>query len=181
MSAGVRARRLDNEWAFLACLVEHNSGLLEAVKRERQPDADLFHVALRRTSAFSLENPPAVLTSHDVAFRYPEYYPSVPIEAFLATPVFHPNVHPGTGFVCLWSRHSAGDTILEAVRQLQRVITWELTNSSAEHVMQPEALRWVPDVALPLAYEPVRVPVELQLERTYARKPETGRSRPRLS
>ena len=118
----------------------------------------------------------AVIEVHPVVFRYPEYYPSVPIEAFLSTPVFHPNVHLETGFVCLWSRHSAGDTILEAVRQLQRVITWELKNSAAEHVMQPDALSWVPDVALPLVYEPVRVPVELQLERTYAAKP-AGRHR----
>jgi len=170
MSAGVRARRLDNEWGYLARLVEHNPGVLEAVKREEQPDADLFHVVLHRTSALSLSTR-AVIEVHPVVFRYPEYYPSVPIEAFLATPVFHPNVHPETGFVCLWSRHSAGDTILEAVRQLQRVISWELKNSDAEHVMQADALSWVPDVALPLEHELVRVPLELQLERTYARKP----------
>ncbi|HTR36640.1 MAG TPA: hypothetical protein VMH80_12100 [Bryobacteraceae bacterium] len=176
MSAGVRARRLDNEWAYLARLVVHNPGVLEAVRREKQPDAEVFHVALNRTSALSLGRPTVVLASHQVVFRYPEYYPSVPIEAFLATPVFHPNVHPETGFVCLWSRHSPGDTILEAVRQLQRVITWELKNSDAEHVMQRDALSWVPDVALPLAYQPVRVPVELQLERTYAAKP-AGRHR----
>ncbi|HUA20143.1 MAG TPA: hypothetical protein VMB25_15450, partial [Bryobacteraceae bacterium] len=58
-------------------------------------------------------------------------------------------------------------------------ITWELKNDNAEHLMQPDALRWVPVVALPLEYEPVLVPVELQLERTYARKPETGRRRRR--
>jgi len=179
MSGGVRARRLDHEWTYVARLVEHNPGVLEAVQRERQPDADLFRVVLHRTAALSLGQPRAILTTHEVAFRYPEYYPSVPIEAFLAQPVFHPNVHPETGFVCLWNRHSAGDTILEAVRQLQRVITWELKNDNAEHLMQPDALRWVPVVALPLEYEPVLVPVELQLERTYARKPETGRRRRR--
>lgn len=175
MTAGVRARRLDNEWAFLARLVEHNPGVLEAVKRESQPDADSFHAVLHRTEGLSLGR--AILTTHAVVFRYPEYYPSVPIEAFLAVPVFHPNVHPETGFVCLWSRHSAGDTILEAVRQLQRVITWELKNSDAEHVMQPEALQWVRDVVLPLAYEPVNVPTDLQLERTHAWRPEGERRR----
>ncbi len=172
MSPAVRARLLDNEWRFLAALAELNRGVVEIVKRETKPDAEFFHVVLHRTSALSLGNPPVLrdATSHAAAFRYPEYYPSVPIEAFLATPVFHPNVHPENGFVCLWSRFSAGDTIIEAVRQLQRVITWELSNPSADHVMQPEALRWSPDVALPLACEPVRVPVELQLERTYARR-----------
>jgi hypothetical protein len=181
MTAGVRARRLDNEWAFLARLVEHNPGVLEAVKRESQPDADLFQVILHRTSALSLARPRSILTTHPVVFRYAEYYPSVPIEAFLATPLFHPNVHPETGFVCLWSRHSAGDTILEAVRQLQRVITWELKNNEAEHVMQPNALQEIPDVRLPLACEPVRMPVDLQLERTYGRPPGRERRRGRLS
>jgi ubiquitin-protein ligase len=179
MSLSVRARRLGNEWAFLARLVEHNPGVLDAVKREAQPDADFLHVVLHRTSALSLGTPPKLRegASHAAWFRYPEYYPSVPIEAFLSTPVFHPNVHPETGFVCLWSHHSAGDTILEAVRQLQRVITWELTNSSAEHLMQPEALQWVPDVTLPLEYQPVHVPVDLQLERSYARNPASSRRR----
>jgi len=181
MSGDVRARRLDNEWAFLARLVAHNPGVVEAVKRERQPDADLFHVVLHFTSGLGLGSPRAVLTSHAVVFRYPEYYPSVPIEAFLTTPVFHPNVHAGTGFVCLWSRHSSGDTILEAVRQLQRVITWELKNSDAEHVMQPDALSWAPDVALPLPCNPISVPLDLQQERTYASKPANARRRHRLS
>jgi len=183
MSSSVRARRLDNEWAFLERLAAYNPGVLEALRREARADADLFHVALHRTSALSLANPSAVAASdsHAVAFRYPEYYPSVPIEALLATPVFHPNVHPETGFVCLWNRFSPGDTILEAVRQLQRVITWELSNSSVEHLMQPEALHWTPDVKLPLAYEPVSVPTELLLERTFARKPGDWRRRQRLT
>ena len=177
MSLSVRARRLANEWEFLTRLAGHNPGVVEAAQRKTQPDADLFHVVLHRTSALSLGNPPTLWekASHAAWFRYPEYYPSVPIEAFLSTPVFHPNVHPETGFVCLWNRFSPGDTILEAVRQLQRVITWELANSNAEHVMQPEALRWIPNVPLPLGCEPVCVPAELRLERTYARKPSAAR------
>jgi ubiquitin-protein ligase len=179
MSWSVRARRLENEWELLARLAAHNPGLVEVLKRETQPDADLFHIVLHRTSVLSLGNPPALnaAASHSAVFRYPEYYPSVPIEAYLSTPVFHPNVHPETGFVCLWSRFSAGDTIIEALRQLQRVITWELSNSSADHLMQPDALRWVPDVDLPLACEAVRVPADLQLERSYARKPVSSRRR----
>jgi ubiquitin-protein ligase len=179
MTASVRSRRLENEWALLRRLVAHNGGILEGVRREVQPEGDVFHVILHRTSALALEQPPSLMAvaSHTVSFRYPAYYPSVPIEAFLATPVFHPNVHPENGFVCLWSRSSVGDTILEAAGQLQRIITWQLWNDRAEHVMQPEALQWTPNLTLPLSCDPLCIPDDLQLERTYARKPEGSRRR----
>lgn len=155
----VRARRLENEWALLLQLAAENPGVVEAVRRETLPDADIFHVILHRTSALALAPPHRLLemASHPVRFRFPEYYPSVPIEAFLERPVFHPNVHPENGFVCLWDRFSSGDTILEAVRKLRKVITWELWNRREEHVMQPDALRG--NIAgAALSSEAVRVP-----------------------
>jgi hypothetical protein len=176
MTAGVRARRLEREWELLAVLADHNPGILEVVGRESQPESEVFRVILHRTSALSLTQPPRVMesASHRAWFRYPAYFPSVPIEGFLDTPVFHPNIHPENGFVCLWSRFSRGDTIIEALRQIQRIITWELWNGRAEHVMQPEALRWERGVVLPLSCEPLRVPMEVQLERTYGRRPEAS-------
>jgi ubiquitin-protein ligase len=178
----VRSRRLDKEWELLAMLAEHNPSRLEVLQRDVQLDAEVFQLALHRTSALQIGSPPSLLlsASHRVSLRYPEYFPSVPIEAFLGTPVFHPNVHPENGFVCLWSTFSAGDTIIEAIRQLQRVVTWEVLNDRPEHLMQPAALRWVPDVQFPLAYEPLLVPSEFQMERTYARKRD-GSWRRRLS
>ena len=153
----VRERRLNNEWKLLEQLASLNPGLVEVVRRETRPDADLFHIVLHRTSALGMGQPPPLLelASHSVAFRFPSFYPGVPIEAFLAVPVFHPNVHLENGFVCLWDRFSSGDTVVEATRKLQRVITWELWNASAEHVMQPEALRNTP---APLACEAVKLP-----------------------
>ncbi len=178
----MRARRIENEWSLLARLAEYNPGIVEVVRREVLPDADVFHVVLHRTSALALEPPHALLesASHTVRFRYPSYYPSVPIEAFLATPVFHPNIHPENGFVCLWDRFSAGDTILEALGQLQRVITWALWNDMADHVMQPDALHRTRDGNVALWCEPLRVPTALKLERSYARRPD-GPRRERLS
>jgi hypothetical protein len=180
MTQGVRARRLDREWELLAALAGHNPGVLELVGRESQPESEVFRVILHRTSALSLTQSPRVMesASHRAWFRYPAYFPSVPIEGFLDEPVFHPNVHPENGFVCLWSRFSPGDTIIEALRQLQRIVTWELWNGRAEHVMQPEALKWGRDVAISLTCELLWVPENLQLERTYGRRP--GGSRRRL-
>ena len=157
----VRSRRLDKEWELLAMLAEHNPNGLKVLQRDVQLDAEVFQIALHRTSALRIGSPPSLLVSasHRVSLRYPEYFPSVPIEAFLGTPVFHPNVHPENGFVCLWSTFSTGDTIVEAIRQLHRVIAWELLNHRPEHVMQPSALQWVPDVPLPLAYQPLLVQI----------------------
>ncbi len=178
----MRARRLDNEWSLLARLAEYNPGIVEVVRREVLPDADVFHVVLHRTSALTLQPPHALMeaASHVARFRYPSYYPSVPIEAFLETPVFHPNIHPENGFVCLWDRFSKGDTILEALRQLQRVVTWELWNDHPDHVMQPEALIRTRQDRVALRCDPLRVPTELKLERSYARRP-GGLGRKRLS
>lgn len=172
----MRARRLDEEWTLLAKLAEANPEALEILARESRPDEELFRLNLRRTMGLSLDRVPK--ESHTVSFRFPELYPALPIEAFLSSPVFHPNVHPINGFVCLWTRVSTADTILEAVVRLQKVIVWELVNRDAEHLMQPEALAWTPDRPLPLARHPIVVPVEIQLERTYAVR--TG-SRRRLS
>jgi ubiquitin-protein ligase len=175
----VRARRLDNEWKLLAQLVEHNPGVLEPIRRETLPDADVFHVILHRTSALALGDPPRLMefASHTVAFRYLSFYPSVPIEAFLATPVFHPNVHPENGFVCLWDRFSPGDTIVEAVRKLQQVITWQLWNGRAEHVMQPEALGRAAELSLALTCTPVDLAPSPEGGRNYVVKPRGWKQR----
>jgi ubiquitin-protein ligase len=162
----VRSRRLENEWAMLAKLADHNPGVLEVVRRETLPGAEVFHVILHRTSAMSLGPPPELMeyASHEVAFRFPSLYPSVPIEAFLTRPVFHPNVHPENGFVCLWDRFSSGDTIIEAIRKLQRVITWELWNDRTEHIMQPGAPKWHERFAAGLSCDRITLPAGLQVE-----------------
>ena len=86
----------------------------------------------------------------------------ISIEAYLDRAVFHPNVHPQNGFVCLWNRFAPGDSTLEAIRQIQRVITWTLFNREALHLMQPDALNWYMngqiEIILPMPYKPVAAP-----------------------
>ena len=137
-------RRVDGEWKLLAEVARLNPGVVEVVARRRLADGDVFEVRLHQTAGIvGWQGAAAVLErSHRVLFRFPRFFPSVPIEATLAPPVFHPNVDPINGFVCLWTRTSPGDTVMEALRRLQRIIAWAAVNYSAEHVMQPEAARW---------------------------------------
>lgn len=163
----LRRRRIDNEARDLERLAESNGGRLsiEAIGESS------FEVALRDCPARSLAG--EIVTEHRVRIVFPPYYPAVPLEAFLAVPVRHANVHPENGFVCLWDRHQAGDTVIQGLLILQRVIAGELVNGSAEHVMQAEA---TDDEALP--YEPLRVPPDYYLERSAGARPlSTGRKR----
>ncbi|HLH04795.1 MAG TPA: hypothetical protein VKX25_18660 [Bryobacteraceae bacterium] len=180
MSSSVRARRIENEWQYLLLLARENPSILEIRSRRSEPTAECFDFSLARTPAYAgpqlTEN---IRDTHELTLRLPEFYPAVPCEAYLRAPLFHPNIHPLNGFICLWDRFSVGDSVIEAVRQIQLVISWHLFNSAAEHLMQPEALASAAE-RKPLPYQPVLVPESLALERSYCGKPATPR-RSRLS
>ncbi len=174
MSTGIRERRVANEWKLLEELAELNSSVVHIQGR----CAEGFRIVLGKTHGLAkpgLAKPGVFLVSHEAFIVFPRFFPSVPIEASLAVPVFHPNVHPVNGFVCLWNRFSSGDTVIEAVAQLQRVICWRVWNADGDHVMQPEALAWSGDperaIALPLFCEQIVKPVGAELARTYAARP----------
>ena len=103
------------------------------------------------------------------------------LEAFLDRPVFHPNVHPVNGFVCLWNDFTCDATVLEAIEQLRRVISYELVNMSSNHVMQPRALNWLrthgASSPLPFPTEELRKPEEFERERTHRERPAWARRR----
>jgi|RhiMethySRZTD1v2_1073278.scaffolds.fasta_scaffold54653_2 ubiquitin-protein ligase len=155
-------RRVDQEWRLLEGLAAENNGLHLVDRSHDGVDAQ-FTVSLTTTTGL-VRDPDGniqTVTQHDARFRFPAFFPSVPIEAFVER-VFHPNVDPVNGFACLWTRASAGDTIVEAVRRLQRVLAWEALNDTPDHVMQPEALAWYRDpsriMRLPLPFDPIRPP-----------------------
>jgi hypothetical protein len=169
-------RRVEQEWRLLHLLAQANPTILENINREQQVGGEVFCFTLHQTS--SLRGEPNNLQfpdTHSVQLHFPGFFPSVPIEANLVHPVFHPNVHPENSFVCLWNRFSSGDTVMEAVSQLQQVITWKLVNQETDHLMQPEALAWYKDasreIELPLSYQPIAKPTDFQQERTYAVRP----------
>jgi ubiquitin-protein ligase len=179
------SRRVEQEWLLLQTLASQNHSVLEVLDRKQERAGDLFRVIVRQTcglvkGASGLNS----LETHTAVFQFPEFFPSMPIEASLIEPVFHPNVHPQSGFVCLWNRCSAGDTIMEALTRLQQVITWELMNEDQQHVLQPESIAWYRDpqraIQLPLPFKRVVKPKEFQIERSYAFRP-NGTHRQRLS
>ncbi len=157
MSGGLRARRLDEEWRLLEELVALNPHCLKEPSRARDVLADELSVTLFDTSAL-LESG-EMLDEHSVRLRFPRFFPSQPIEAYLATPVFHPNVDPENGFVCLWTKTDTSHTSMEALRRIQLALTWRAWNEEADHTMQPAALDWLRDEAnrrrLPLPCKPL--------------------------
>lgn len=178
----VYERRVEQEWRLLQALRETNQTILGAAKKKATENGIAFDFDLHHTEALirtldGLQHP----TDHRVFLHFPKFFPSVPVEASLTQPVFHPNIHPETGFVCLWGRFSSGDTVIEAVAQLQRILTWQLLNRDSEHIMQPDALEWFDDpgrsLSLPLGYQPVKVPGELLLQRTCRHPPPNLRRR----
>jgi ubiquitin-protein ligase len=172
----LRQQRIENEWALLQRMAEANPALL--VIQERQPDE--FQLTLRQTPAMTrLGDQIQVLADHQLRLAFSRFFPTVPIEGYLLRPVFHPNVHPDTGFVCLWGRFSLRDTVVEALCQLQRVLSCTLFSESADHVMQPEALRCArlerAAGRLPLTFTPLAKPPGWQDEREFRKAP--GRKR----
>jgi ubiquitin-protein ligase len=83
-----------------------------------------------------------IAENHLVTLSFPRYYPAVPSEVFLAKPIFHPNVDPVNGFVCLWEKHRVANTVRNTLAKLAAVLAWRLMNTAAPHLMQLDALTW---------------------------------------
>jgi hypothetical protein len=166
MAEALRERRIRNEAEMLRDLARVNAGRLDVIETL----SDRFRVRLV-TAAWLSDGPAEKALALDVVFA--PYYPAVPIEVYLhEAGIRHANVHPESGFICLWDRHSPGDTVIEALRQTQRVLSGELRNPSGDHLMQPEAL------ALPaLPYVPLTLPDGYLLEREARRFPQPRRKR----
>jgi hypothetical protein len=157
MAPRVRDRRIENEWALLCNAQRRYPTLLEVLGKHSGPDGDSFAILLHDTSGLvEIDGQKTLVSSHEAEIRFPRFFPYVPMEATLLRPVFHPNVDPINGFVCLWSRFAVGDTVVTALLQLQKVIVWELINQDPRHVIQPTAVEWYKspsrEWSLPLSY-----------------------------
>lgn len=142
MAVGLRQRRIENEWCLLCEHTKVEPGV-RVKSRFNQGDADLFEIVLTDSPALVRgERGLSILRSHEVTLRFPRFFPALPIEAYVHEQIFHPNVNPENGFVCLWSVHAVENTSVHALRQLNSVMAWRLFNAQALHVFQPEALAW---------------------------------------
>jgi ubiquitin-protein ligase len=174
----LRQTRLENEWSVLQRLAAYNPGLIRLGGRKADAMGERFELTIEGTpSPIITRAGVEIIDSHRVAVQFPAYFPAVPMQVLVSPPVLHPNVHPETGFVCIWDRTSSGDSILDALIMLQKVITWELHNAHADHLMQPDALgRW----SKKLPYRALRMPPDLKAELDARCLPACSR-RPRLS
>jgi hypothetical protein len=159
----VSQRRLANEWRDAQHLVTCNTDVIRVEPPRAEGDETTFTVTLRQTGGLlRIPGGLRLCEEHVAVLRFPRFFPAAPIEAYLATPVFHPNVDPVNGFVCLWDRYSPGDTLLDAVRHLQQILSWKMLNLWADHIMQPDAAAWLAAGAdgfrLPLPYAELHCP-----------------------
>jgi ubiquitin-protein ligase len=133
-------RRLQAEWELLQTLAQLNPDRLTGVSTEDR----LFRFTLRETPArlahSANDNP---VTVHHLRVLYPSYFPAVPLEVYVDDAFWHPNVHPETGFVCVWERHRIDYTVEHAIHKVVAMMAGRLYNREAIHVMQPEALNWI--------------------------------------
>jgi len=135
----LRHQRIENEWTVLGQMAAANPSRLLIEKR----CGDQFLLTLHETAAPIVEDREIKLVSdHELRISFARFFPAMPLEVYLTRPVFHPNVHPVTGFVCLWSRFSQTDTVVEAVCRLQRILSYSVFSEAQDDVMQPDALDW---------------------------------------
>ena len=130
-------RRLRREWDLLKGLVRLNPDRLS------HPAAhdSTFHIALAGTPALPLgSSSPGLITEHRLRLHYPRFFPAVPLELYLERPVRHPNIHPISGFVCLWQTHRVDYTAEHALHRTVAILGWRLQNLDARHIMQPDTL-----------------------------------------
>jgi len=181
----LRDRRIEQEWLLLQKLAAANPTIVEVVRRRRLADSEDFEVRLHQTDGIPLGGEPeSRIHSHEVRLSFPRFYPTSPLEAYLGKPLVHPNIDPENGFVCLWTRHGTRETVVEALRRLQDVITWKSLNLDTEHLMQRDAEAWRtrteerhPDL-FPLPFTPIEEVLEFRREKEHFRPP--GRVRKRL-
>ncbi|WP_164981359.1 ubiquitin-conjugating enzyme E2 variant [Silvibacterium dinghuense] len=133
-AASLWATRLAGEWRLLAALAELNPERMTGLRQED----NTFHLTLRDVPALTRSG--GIERTHALRIEFPEYFPAMPMELYLDRPMQHPNIHPDTGFMCLWDRHRATHTCEVALHKAVAILTWTLHNSAQVHVMQPAAL-----------------------------------------
>ncbi len=137
-------RRVRAEWEMLNDLAVLNPGRLTGLRADDTTFHATLHVPFMTMAATgtvpSWEYAPRERLAHAFCVHYPVHFPAVPMEMFLQTPALHPNIHPETGFVCLWERHRASNTVEHAVHKLLAMLEGRLYNADPVHVMQPDVL-----------------------------------------
>ena len=160
----LRSDRIEREWKLLGRLVRANEGRLEVLERDSAPTEDVFRVRLHASPGLEHAKGDRMSTRDDHTLRlcFTRFYPDVPIECYVEEPLFHPNVKPETGFVCLWEEANPRDTSIQAVARAQAMAAYRMVNLGGAHQMNRDAADWYVKVAkpkalVPLSWEELRV------------------------
>jgi ubiquitin-protein ligase len=154
---GLRADRLDREWTLLQQLAQANPRYIDVKDRQSAPAEDLFIVRLRESPGIEAVRDGRIFTrtDHELRLSFTRFYPEMPIDCYVTAPLFHPNVKPETGFVCLWEHANPRDTVVQALARAQAIAAYRMVNTGAAHLMNKEAAEWYRQVGLPQGKVPL--------------------------
>lgn len=160
----LRTDRIAKEWNLLARLVQTNREYLEVLDRTTTPAEEVFVIRLHRSPGLEHAEGDQLATrdSHTIRLSFTRFYPDVPIECYIEEPLFHPNVKPETGFVCLWEEANPRDTAIQAIARAQAMAAYRMVNLGGAHQMNRAAAEWYVNVAqprelVPLSWDELRV------------------------
>lgn len=153
----LRNDRIEHEWKLLGRLVRANADRLEMLDRDSAPTEDVFRVRLHASPGIETAVGERLTTRDDHTLRlcFTRFYPDVPIECYVEEPLFHPNVKPETGFVCLWEEANPRDTSIQAIARAQAMAAYRMLNLGGPHQMNRDAADWYVKVAKPKALVPL--------------------------
>ena len=160
----LRRDRIEKEWTFLSRLAERNPEYVEMFDRVSSPVEDVFRVRLHRSPGIERLDGRSMRRRdvHTLRLAFTRFYPEMPIECYVEEPLFHPNVKPQSGFVCLWEQANTRDTVIQALARTQAIAAYRMVNTRSVHQMNREAAAWyqsvaVPQNLVPLTWDELRV------------------------
>ncbi|MEQ1907753.1 MAG: hypothetical protein ABMA15_02975 [Vicinamibacterales bacterium] len=153
----LRADRVEKEWTLLTRLAAANPDVIEIVSRAPSSVEEIFHVRLHRSPGIERAHRERLATRdvHTLRLCFSRFYPEVPIDCYVTEPLFHPNVKPETGFVCLWEQANPQETVVQALARTQAMAAYRMVNTGAPHLMNKNASDWYQTVGRPQQLVPL--------------------------
>jgi hypothetical protein len=160
----LRADRIEREWRLLERLARANPEQLDILDRRSSPGEEQFVMRLLRSPGLETARGRTLTTrdEHTVRLAFTRFFPDVPVECYLDEPLFHPNVRPETGFVCLWQEANPRDSAIQAIARAQAIAAYRMVNMGGAHQMNRQAAEWYstvgePEGLVPLSWDELHV------------------------
>jgi hypothetical protein len=153
----LRAQRIDNEWRLLERLAAMNPQTIEIQGRQPSAVDETFQVRLQASPGVESARGERIVRrdAHTLRLCFTRFYPDVPIDCYIDEPLFHPNVKPETGFVCLWEQADPRDSVIQALARTQAMAAYRMVNMGSAHLMNRDAAEWYEQIASPRQLVPL--------------------------